>query len=256
MDAFQATAHWEVLKQNLNSGRRRINGETLVGILSALPNKQSEVFSLLYKHRIILSQVTVNYIPSRTILEGHNFIISKYLSSIATSISNKKLLLSNVDRTITLTAFTKLTTRNTMDFLLVEDYLRTIKQRRLPLYKHVKSQLALADIQPPTDYTKQEWKAITNLYHQSSSASTFTNGFISSQHHKFTVQNINYICSYESIIAIKYHKLVLIGAHYDYSPSTSKHLHTYLCTAGVATDRIVTNPGYIYLPLLKTLLGD
>lgn len=255
MDTFQATAHWEVIKQNFNQGRRHINGETLVKILSALPEKQSEVFSLLYKHNIMLSQSTINNMPLQA-TSINEYIISKYLPNIATNIRNKKLLLSNVNRTVMLTAFTKLTTKNTRDFLLMEDYLRSTKQRRLPLYKHIKLQLIAAGIQPPTDYTKQEWKAIVNLYRQSSSASTFTNGFISSQHHKFTIHSISYICSYESIIAIKHNELVLLKADYDYSPSTSKHLNNYLCTAGDATSRIVTNPNYIYLPLLKKLIGN
>lgn len=256
MDAFQATAHWEVIKQNLNQGRRRINGKLLVSILSALPENQSEIFSLLYKHNIMLSQSTINDMPLQATLMNHEYIISKYLPNIATNIRNKKLLLSNVNRPVMITAFTKLTTKNTIDFLLIEDYLRTTKQRRLPLYKHIKLQLIAEGIQPPTDYTKQEWKAIVNLYHQSSSASTFTNGFISSQHHKFTIYDISYICAYESIVAIKHKELVLIGADYDYSVSTSKYLNNYLCTTSEATSRISINPNYIYLPLLKKLVGD
>ena len=255
MDTFQAIANWEVAKTKLNKGNTTINGDMLIDILNSLPEKNKEILEYLYNHHILLSKVASCTIKSKKSAKSLGYAIEKDLSSIAKQITNRKLLLMNEERIVGLTVFTKLTSNNSMDFLLMEDYLRTTKQRRTKLYKHIKTQLVSAEIHPPKDYTKAEWKAITTLYKESCTASTSTHNFVSSQNFKFNLNNIRYICSYESIVVIKKDNLTFINADYDYSPSTNKHLHMYLNIGSKdIRKRISTLDNYIYLPLLKELL--
>ena len=249
MDKFTAITIWEREKAKLLAGGKKVDSNDLVLAIPHLDNRKA-IWDTLLAHQAITSSLLRSTLNN---LRMNGYTLSVHTDTLVKHVKNKRLLLNHVTPSLVIGLLDKLTVANTPSFMLAEDYLRNSKQRRTKLYKHIVNQLDATQI--PIDYTRSEWNDILVLHKHAKSASTHTSTFIPYQHHTLTVDGITYICSYTSIIAIKKDNLVLLGEGYDYSKSTSKHLSNYLCTTNEATERVATQPDYIYLPLLTKYLN-
>ena len=255
MDKFTAVTIWEKEKARIVRGVTRVRTANLKEALPQLEEYYADMWNTFLCNDVVVSRELAVYMNNMTIAEEKRYAIKLDKEEIVANVKNKRLLLSCIDVHISLGMLDTITKHNKNSFLLLEDYLRNTKQRRTKLYKHVVKQLAESGIIAPMDYSKSEWKAVVDLYNNSLGAKVLTTEFQSSLNFTFKLKHIEYICSYNSVIAIESNHWVLIGEDFDYSLSTSKHLNAHLgYTSSEVRQRIATIGNYIYLPLLTNII--
>ena len=250
MDKYKATAYLEKVKSQILSGRKRIDQDKMEQAYYSLHDSREELLALLYKYNIKVRKSTIVVLKS---YQKNNYILKVNERDVIDNVRNKKLLLMHETASLSISVFETINNHNSNRFLIAEEYLRRTKQRRLPIYKHIKSQIDSFKAVQPTDYTKQEWKEITELAKYANSVH-ISNGTIYPLGARFYYNGISHVLSYDSVVATYNNDYTLFHSNYDYSRTTSSHLSIYLATSNEAEYHIAHYTKDIYLPLLNKII--